>query len=218
VVKAGEVMALFPLFVDLTGKSCVIIGGGGVAARKADALLEFGARITVVSPKVSEKLRAYAVSGRLQLMQREYCEGDLDEAFLVIAATSDRQVNEQVYREAVRRNIPVNTVDNPEFCSFIFPALVKRGELVVGITTSGHYPALSAHIREEIEELFSPEYGKLVEVLKEFRLKILMEVEEAEARKELLYRLLGEITACKGDCTPEQLREHAKKICEGYGV
>lgn len=216
--KAGEGMALFPLFVELGGKKCVIVGGGEVAARKAEALLEFGASGILIAPRAVQKLQELIAAGKLQLVEREYREGDLEGAVLAIAATSDRQVNEQVYNEAVRRGTPVNTVDNPALCTFVFPACVKRDDLVIGITTSGNYPALSARIREEVDDLYPPEFGKLLAVLREFRQKTLAEVDDTGVRKEMFYRLIDEIMTCRSGWTPEKLRERMKNMSEEYGV
>lgn len=165
-------MAVFPLFVDLKGKPCVVIGGGEVAARKVEILLRFEADIWVIAPKVSQSITSLCENGFLKIKRKKYSKEDLEGAALVIAATSSNEVNEQVYNEAKARNLPINVVDDPDKCSFIFPSVVKRGDLVIGISTSGSYPALSKKIRKLTEELFTEEYSDILDLLADFRLRV----------------------------------------------
>lgn len=143
-------MAYFPLFQDLTNKKIIIFGGGKVALRKAEKLLPFGPEITVIAPEILPAFEAM----ELTLLHRAYRPGDVTgELYCVIAACNDRQVNRQIYEECRTRNIPVNTVDDPALCTFLFPSLVQRGPLTVGISTSGSSPTAAIWIREQLEEL-----------------------------------------------------------------
>jgi precorrin-2 dehydrogenase/sirohydrochlorin ferrochelatase len=148
--------AYYPVFLDLRGKPCVVVGGGRVAERKALALLAAGARLTVVSPALTVRLRKEKDGGRLRHVERAFRPGDLRGAFLVIAATDDEKVNEAV---AARKDLLVNVVDRPEHCTFIVPASVRRGPLHVAISTSGSSPYLRklSRIRERaVQEIPDP--------------------------------------------------------------
>ncbi len=142
-------MAYFPLFVELEKKPCLIVGGGTVALRKAEGLLCCGARLTVVAPAFAPGWDALA--GRAALLRRVFCPADADGQMLVIAAADDTAVNAAVAAQCRAARIPVNTVDDPEHCTFLFPALVRRGALCVGISTGGASPTAAAYVRRRIE-------------------------------------------------------------------
>ena len=146
-------MAYFPLFIDLQNKRCVVVGGGAVAARKVETLLQFGAAVTVISEACGGRMRELAESGRISYRAGRYQAGDLQDAFLAIAATDDREINARIYEEATERGIWINVADEAAQCSFFFPAVVQRDSLVVGITSSGVFPALTKKIREMIEQI-----------------------------------------------------------------
>lgn len=186
-------MPLFPMFIDLNHKKCVIVGGGKVAARKAETLLDFGAAITVISPTVEASIEWLAAEGRLEICGREYRGGDLAGAFVAIAAASDRAVNSSVHEEAVRLGIPVDVADAPAQCTFTFPSLVRRGELVIGISTSGGFPALSKKLREKLENEVPEGYAQLLEVLSLNRQRILEAAAGQKMRSRLTERILEQI-------------------------
>ncbi|MFP5234802.1 MAG: bifunctional precorrin-2 dehydrogenase/sirohydrochlorin ferrochelatase [Acidobacteriota bacterium] len=163
----------FPLFVDLRGKQCVVVGAGEIAARKVEGLTHCGAEITVVSPRAVLDIRETARAGRLQWLQRSFTDSDVNGAFLVIAATATRRVNAAVFRACAERGILCNSVDDPEHCNFIYPAVVRRGALQIAVSTSGRSPALAARIRQDLEERFGPEWEALLETLGAQRKKIL---------------------------------------------
>jgi len=144
-------MGLFPLFVDLRERACVVLGGGAVGERKVESLLAVGAAVTVVSPALTERLRQHATSGRIAHVAREYRDGDLAGAALAFAATDDGAINGAVAREGRARGIWVNAADDPAHCDFILPAVVRRGEVAVAVSTGGASPALARAIRERIE-------------------------------------------------------------------
>jgi precorrin-2 dehydrogenase/sirohydrochlorin ferrochelatase len=145
--------------LDLRGRRCVVVGGGTVARRKVEGLLEAGARVDVVAPEVSEMPSGVVV------IQRSFLPQDLDGALLAIAATDRPEVNAVVAREAEARGVLVNVVDAPEQCTFILPAVVRRGALQIAVSTGGASPTFARQLRQEFEAQFGPEYGELVELL-----------------------------------------------------
>ena len=143
----------FPLFIELTGKKCVVAGGGNVAVRKVKTLLKFDADITVISPEITDELKEIVDGGQVKYLQRQYRYDDIDDAFLVIAATSEREVNHAIFRRCEMLKIWGDIADCPKECSFMFPAVSDSDNVVVGITTSGENPSLSHQIREEVDDI-----------------------------------------------------------------
>lgn len=184
-------MAYYPLFLDLTERWCVVVGGGRVAARKAEALLEAGARVRVIAPRAHPGLQALADSGRLVLLRRPYRAGDLRGCVLAIAATDDSAVNRAVYAASIRRGIPCNTVDQPALCTFIAPAVMRRGDLVIAISTGGASPALVRRLRRDLEARIGPEYAAFVDLLRQARVRLRAALPDSSARKRALYRLVA---------------------------
>ena len=152
----------YPVFLDLAERTAVVVGGGTIAEGKVHGLLEAGARVVVISPAATEAIRALAEDDAIRHEPRPYAPGDLAGAWLAIAATDDQAVNMAVAEEAARLRILVNVVDRPAQCTFIAPAVVRRGDLTLAISTNGKSPAMARYIREEIERLFPPEYGALL--------------------------------------------------------
>jgi siroheme synthase-like protein len=189
-------MAYFPLFVNLEGRSCLVVGGGAVAARKAQTLLDFGARLNVVALKAGEIIKALALRGCLTLKEAPYGgPEDLAGAFLVAAATDKRDLNKRIVRDALAAGIHVNAADDPQEGSFFFPALVRRGELVAGISSSGACPRLAARLRTGLDKLWPANLGEFLENLKEERrrLRESLNPQETVQRLDLLIdRILGE--------------------------
>lgn len=162
-------MAYVPIFLEVTGRRCVVVGGGEVAARKVQNLIEAGAVVTVVSPSLIEELRALARDRRIHHINRGYKMGDMADATLVYAASDDSGLHRRLHDEARDRGIPINVADAPELCTFIAPAVVARGSLKIAISTEGASPAMARRIRERLERLFGPEYGLTLEVLRAAR-------------------------------------------------
>lgn len=162
-------MGYYPVFLDLDGRPCVVIGGGAVAERKVGALVGLGALVTVVSPALSAGLDALAQAGRVRHVGRPYEPGDLAGFQLAFVATDEGAVNAAVRREGRERGVWVNAADDPARCDFILPAVLRRGELVVAVATGGSSPALSRAIREELEAYFTPEYAGLARIAAEVR-------------------------------------------------
>jgi precorrin-2 dehydrogenase len=159
-------MGYLPVFLDVTAKPCLVVGGGATAERKAAALLDAGAAVTVVSPALTRGLAARVQARQLRHLARAYRSGDLDGATLVIAATNDPKLHRAIAADARAAGIPINVVDQPELCSFIAPAVVVRGALQIAVSTGGASPALAARIRRELELSFGEEYGRALEILR----------------------------------------------------
>ena len=176
-------MKTYPIFlVKLERYRCIVVGGGRVAARKVTAMRRAGARVVVISPTLCKPLEELAVRGHVEVVDRDYQQGDLEDAFLVVAATDDPEVNRQVWEEAKRRNLLVNVVDDPEHCNFIAPSVVRRGPLSLAISTSGECPAFSRHLRRKLEKEFGPAYGRYVDLLGDLRKRVVKELTMAERR------------------------------------
>src|SRR5688572_2257075 len=139
--------AFYPIFLNLTGRPCTVIGGGTVATQKVDRLLDARARVTVISPNVSPHLEQLAVDGAIILIRRPYQPGDLAGTFLAIAAPDDPQDNHAIWLEAAREDVLLNAVDDPPHCHFIAPAILQRGDLTVAVSTGGKSPALAVRVR-----------------------------------------------------------------------
>jgi precorrin-2 dehydrogenase/sirohydrochlorin ferrochelatase len=151
--------------LDLRGRSCLVVGGGPIALEKAEGLLDCGARVTVVAPDISLAVRAL----HLNLIEREYENGDLDGQFLVIAATDDTDVNRRVSADAEARSMLCNVADVPDLCNFILPAVYRQDPIAIAVSTGGASPALAQRIREEIAEVVGPEHARLARRLRELR-------------------------------------------------
>ena len=162
-------MGYFPVLLELADRWCVMVGGGMVAERRVDGLLAAGARVRVISPRTTRTLAALAAEGRIELESRGYREGDLEGADLAFVATDAGEVNAAVAREARDRGLWVNAADDPAHCTFILPALVRRGDLTVAVSTGGSSPALARAIREELEAYLTAEYATLAAIAAEAR-------------------------------------------------
>jgi precorrin-2 dehydrogenase/sirohydrochlorin ferrochelatase len=162
-------VALYPIFVELAGRSCLVIGGGGVAAGKVEGLLAAGAIVTVVSPALSPPLLSAVARSGVTYLPREYRDGDLAGVALAFAATGDSTVNGAVAAEGRRRGVWVNAADDPAHCDFILPSVLRRGALAVAVSTGGASPAAARAVREELERHLGEDYGALVEIAGEVR-------------------------------------------------
>ena len=159
----------YPVALDLRGRSCLVVGGGPVAERKVRGLLEAGAAVTVVSPDLTPRLRAWAAGQRCRHVARAYRSADVAGRVLVLAATDDARTTAQVYRDARRAGALVNAADDPERCDFLLPALLRRGRLTVAVSTGGASPALARSVRDELERLVPESYGALLEIVASVR-------------------------------------------------
>lgn len=177
-------MKLYPINLNVKDKLCVVIGAGDVAYRKAKSLLDAGARVKVISPDISQSTKE--LDGVVELVNREYEDGDLEGAFITIAATDDTDVNTKIAGEAKGKGVLLNVVDKPELCHFYVPSIVKRGNLVLSISTSGKFPALSKKLRKDLEKSFGAEYEKYLELLADARDKVINKYADLDKRKQIL--------------------------------
>lgn len=162
-------MKYYPVNLNLQDRRVLVVGGGVVALRKVKGLLLAGAKVRVIDPHPSVAIVRLERSGKIRLMRRRYQRGDLHGVALVIAATNDEEINRRVSCEADENGILVNVVDRPELCSFIAPAVVRRGDFLLTVSTGGASPGLAKGIRQELEKVFGPEYGLLVKRLGRIR-------------------------------------------------
>jgi precorrin-2 dehydrogenase/sirohydrochlorin ferrochelatase len=162
-------MSLYPVLLDISGKACVVIGGGRVAERKVKGLLECEAAVRLVSPEVSAELAGLAWRGAIEWRRKSYSDEDLDGAFLVFAATSSPEVQEMICRRAGDNGQLVNVADDPDSCTFHVPATVRRGDLTLAVSTTGKSPAVAALIRKQLEKEFGPEYETLLQLMTQVR-------------------------------------------------
>ena len=183
-------MDYYPAFLDLRGRRCLVVGGGAIAERKVESLLECGARVKVVTREATDGLSELARRGHIELEMRDYASGDLAGIFLIIAATDDPAVQASIGGEAKERGLLVNVVDDPANCTFIVPAVARRGELSIAVSTGGRSPALAARIRERLESLFGPEYGEWVDLLGQLRETLAERFPDPEERKAAWYRVV----------------------------
>jgi siroheme synthase-like protein len=202
-------MAYFPFFIELKNKKCCIIGGGMVAFRKIEALLEFEADITIISPELCEEILPY--ENQLHIMLKAYDEGDIEDAFLVIAATDDREVNDRVALDCRKRNILVNTVDDIDNCSFLFPAYVKMGDITIGVTTSGKSPVMAGIIKKNIKDVLPDFYEIIVRRLGEYRDYVKKRVPSAEARAGIFQKMASIGIKNKGQLSREEVEDLIRK-------
>ena len=182
-------MNLFPMFLKLKGRRCLVVGGGQVGTQKIAGLLDAEAQVTVVDPSPAVAVREY-LGSRVTWHARRYLPSDLDGVYLVIAATSDPEVNQQIYDEAQRRGILANVVDVPPLCDFYYPAVVRRGSLVVAISSQGESPHLAQRVRDEISQLLPEELDEAVKRIGDERRRILHEHAPGAERLQLLRDLV----------------------------
>ena len=180
---------LFPMFLKLSGRKVLVVGAGKVGEPKIAGLLETGARIRVVALEASSLVRDWAREGKIELELRAYAPTDLEGAFLAVVATSSRSLNERIYNEAQSRGVLCNVVDVPDLCDFFYPAVVRRGDLQIAISTSGQSPSLAQKIRQQLEKQFGPGYAAWVAELGETRRLILASELDKERKLELLHSL-----------------------------
>lgn len=185
-------MRYYPVNLDVQNRDCLVVGGGGVGERKVKTLLECGARVTVVTTLATERLQALASEGHIDLKARGYEPSDLEGKFLVIGATDSEEINEKISEDAARRGLLCNIADRPAACSFVLPAIVRQGDLVIAISTSNKSPAVARRIRQTLEKEFGPEYAVLLNLMGVIRQKLLAEAESPEAHKRMFERLLDE--------------------------
>ncbi len=181
----------YPAFIDLTGRRCLVVGGGPVGTEKTEKLLDAGADVRLVSPQVTPRLAALVASGAIdEFHRRGYETADLDGCLLVIAATADADVNLGVWQDAEARTMLVNVVDVPPLCNFIVPSIMRHGELAVAVSTGGASPVVARTVRERIQAEIGPEWGELVTLMRQTREELKERFTTMPSRAAAVERLL----------------------------
>ena len=208
-------MSLFPIFLKLAGRRCLVVGAGSIAQSKIEGMLEAEADVTVVATRASETVLRLAETGEIRLHLRAFEDADLEGQFLAVAGTDVPEVNRAVFAGAEQRGIMVNAVDDPPYCDFFFPSVVRRGDLQIAISTAGESPALSMQLRKELNEQLPRDLGPWLQELGRLRREVLQMEPLGEPRKMLLHQL-AQREVCGAEACPsrEMARAHAR---EHYG-
>lgn len=213
-------MGYFPFFTDISGKKGVIAGGGRVAARKVEKLAAFGPRLTVIAPRIEacmreqEKLFQEDAAASLCFCEREFETEDLEGADFVIAATDDEPLNGRISEYCMAKHIPVNVVDDREKCSFFFPALVREGNLTVGISTDGKSPIAASWVRKEISRILPDRIGNVIDLMGQVRPCVMKLDAEEAVRKEILGKLFSYCLERDGEVTIGELMDQFMETVE----
>jgi precorrin-2 dehydrogenase/sirohydrochlorin ferrochelatase len=183
--RKGIAVKYYPVCLDITNKSCIVVGGGDVAERKVERLLDFGARIAVVGKKLTPYLEAMKREGRIIHIDADYDDSYINDAFLVIGATDQDEVNAKISRQGRAKGILVNIVDDPDKCDFILPSILQQGDLLIAVSTGGKSPALAKKLREDLEKLYGSEYQSLLKVMGSLREKLVVKGHSSDENKRL---------------------------------
>ncbi|GLH65362.1 NAD(P)-binding protein [Parageobacillus sp. G301] len=206
----GEIRMGYPVMLNIANQHVVVIGGGKVAERKIHGLLEAKANITVVAPTITSGIQQLEAAGKLIWRQKTFSPDDLEEAWVVIAATNNRDVNEAVAKAAKPYQL-INIADDPERSNFHVPAVIRRGRLTIAISTGGASPTIAQQIRRQLEELYDDDYGRYIDFLYECRQWILRNVHDEQKRKELFKAIADESFRKKGNWV-EDLKHLLRQI------
>jgi precorrin-2 dehydrogenase/sirohydrochlorin ferrochelatase len=193
------------MVLKLAGRSCLVVGAGDIAEGKISGLLDAAAKVLVVAPEATPQVQSWAAAGQIEWRARPCQPSDLDGMLLVVAATSDPELQQNISAEARRRSVLCNVVDVPELCDFYYPAVAQRGALQIAVSTSGQSPALAQRLRKELEEQFGPEYEVWLQQLGEERAKLFAASMDPEERKRLLHDLAS------ADAFKSFLRKHRSR-------
>jgi len=177
------------MFMKLEGKRCLVVGAGRIGEPKITSLLDTGARVHVIAIEASEAVRTWAKAGRIILELRTFAAEDLEATFLAIVATASRDLNASIYNEAQRRGVLCNVVDDPAYCDFYYPAVVRRGDLQIAISTNGQSPSLSQRLRQQLDRQFGPGYAHWIAELGATRKLVLASNLHPQCKRELLHSL-----------------------------
>ncbi len=184
-------MSKYPIFLELKGRHTLVIGGGTVALRKAEVLLSTGAKLVVVANEISDELKALCRKSNSESIESKYSKDHLKGVKLVVASTDDNQLNKQIYEDCQALGILCNVVDQPHLCDFFVPAVVRRGDLQIAISTNGRCPAYAAFLRKKLEKSFTEKHGEFIVELDNIRKIIIKKVDPAD-RKGLLEKLVAD--------------------------
>ncbi|MDQ2694113.1 MAG: siroheme synthase CysG, partial [Pseudomonadota bacterium] len=205
-------MDYLPVFMDLRDRPCLVVGGGEVAARKADLLLKAGARVTVVAPELGETLAQWHTQGRIVHRAAQFAAADLEGMTLAIAATDVQAVNRQVSELCRARQLPVNVVDQPQLCGFVMPAIIDRSPVLIAVSTGGAAPVLARLIRGRLESLIPAAYGRLAALAARFRHRVQARIPAAQRRafwESVLQGPVGEMVLTGRDAAAERAMDQA---------
>jgi precorrin-2 dehydrogenase/sirohydrochlorin ferrochelatase len=212
----GPGKVFYPMFVDIEGRRCLVVGGGPVATEKVEKLLEHGAVVRLVTPRATPELSELVASGAVaEHRARGYRREDLDGCFLVIAATNLDAVNRMVWQDAEARNLLCNVVDVPPLCNFIVPSIVRRGELALAISTGGASPVVAKHIRRQLERAYGPEWEALVALLRDVREDLKVRYPDMPSRRDAVERLLDtDVVRLLAEGEEDAARDLARQVLE----
>lgn len=205
-------MAYFPFYTDISKKTFLVVGGGRVAQEKVNRLRRFTEDIIVIAPDTAI---VPEITGGLRVLRREYQEEDLDMADYVVAATGIQEVDRKVAKDCRRRGIPVNVVDDRDYCDFIFPAIAKRGDLTVAVSTGGTSPAYARQLRQEIEEMLPPEIERILARMGEVRSEAAEKISDQKKRAAFYKKLLAELIASGNNASEEEIRSIIEAFSDG---
>lgn len=191
-MKQAKQTHLFPAFLKLAGRRCLVIGAGKIGEEKIGGLLEAGAKIEVVAPRATDLVQAWARERRIRWHAREFRMSDLSGIFVIVAATSSPRLHARIYKEARRRGILCNVVDDPPHCDFYYGAVVRRGSLQIAISTAGHSPSLAQRLKKEIDAQFGSAYETWIAELGRKREKLFEKAMDSERRKKILHNLASQ--------------------------
>ena len=184
-------MAYFPVFIEMKNKNCLVVGGGRIATRKIKTILSYEANVKVIAPQICDEIKQYVKENKnLEIEERQFSFEDCLGMFLVIGATNDIKLNKNIYSYCNQHNILVNIINGKDLCTFLFPSTIKKGDISIGITTSGKSPALAKAIRKQIEENFPSHYGELNDILGWAREQIIGEIGEEKKRRRIFSHLI----------------------------
>ncbi|WP_139490230.1 precorrin-2 dehydrogenase/sirohydrochlorin ferrochelatase family protein [Brevibacillus dissolubilis] len=203
----------YPIMLELTGRACLVVGGGEVATRKIESLLHAGAYVTVITPEAQPAVIQWAQEGVIKLIQEPYTNQDVSDYTLVVAATNIPEVNLTVYEAVKAVGGWINIVDRPDLCNFIVPSTIQRGKLVISVSTSGASPSLARKLRKQLEEQFDEAYESYVDFLAEIRRQVLTDVVQPEVRRRIFRKLLDDTYV---HATEEERYQMAAALIAGY--
>lgn len=183
-------MRYYPVFLDIHDKNCLVVGGGSVGTRKAMMLLKCGARVTVISPCVDDRLEELEKTGSVILKRREYGSSDLAGVFLVFGATDNVELNRRIHEDAQKYRVLCNIADRPEACGFIVPSVVDRGDLLIAVSTCGKSPALAKKLRTELENQFGHQYDDFLKLMGAIRKKLITDNHNPESHRRIFHQLV----------------------------
>lgn len=212
----GHDKVFYPMFVDVEGRRCLVVGGGPVATEKVEKLILHGAAVRLVSPEITPQLDALVSEGAVaEFHRRPYEPADLEDCFLVIAATNLDGINRMVWQDAEARNMLCNVVDVPPLCNFIVPSIVRRGELAIAVSTGGASPVVAKHVRLQLEETYGPEWEALVALLRDVRDELKLRYLDMPSRRDAVERLMEtDVVQRLADGDDEAARRMARQVLD----